>query len=136
MVWGAWFTTKLYQHGLLSPCPMGTIPIHTGRRRDVTNGEWWYWSIWIRQMTLWLIGHTILFNLTESLLPARVWSVLMFLYWTVATLFLTSWVVMLMTLVQGVVVFVSAVLFRSRLITWLFAGLFVYMSLDSRAYSA
>lgn len=97
-------------------------------RKDLTNAEWRFWSIYVRKVLPWLAGHALLFNLTELVLPKCVWSVFMLAYWILAHTVFIKRKLIVVTLAQGACTFCVARFTRSKVLSWLFAVVLLYIT--------
>uniref|UniRef100_A0A5S6QAW6 MBOAT family protein n=1 Tax=Trichuris muris TaxID=70415 RepID=A0A5S6QAW6_TRIMR len=88
------------------------------RRKDISNYEWYYWSIWVKEAAVFYCLHFVLFNCFRNVLKTCLWKTMMIFYWFVACFCLFSPSIVALTLVLSIIMLLAARYLRSKLILW------------------
>lgn len=106
-------------------------------RKDVSNDEWKNWAKYIRYALPWFIGHFIILNVSEKLFSRfctihnPLWGITLLVYWLLAHCVIFGWLITLVCVGQGFILYLVASKIRSRAILWIFAVILLYPSMNN-----
>ena len=89
--------------------------------QDDYNWEWYRWRPHALQALPWLALHSIIFNVGEKILPEKLWVYTVILYSMIASAYMYTVRLLLISLVQGVLIFGTAYFTKSWKFIWLAA---------------
>lgn len=105
------------------------LPWFGVRRKDVTESEWRWWTPYARQIVPWLIGHSLIFNVSEKIFNQKTWSGLMLIFWVTACVYIYNAALVLTTIVFGTTVYTTMRYTKDKRLIWLVSMVLLYLCL-------
>lgn len=134
-----WVTSRTYKPFQMSrafltdsrwPSIFGSI------KMDATNYEYRMWVPYMVKLFPWLIGHSLIFNISDKLLGhTALWSPLMLIYWLTSCVYVTHWCLVALVISFGLIIhFVASCTYDRRMI-WLTGLILLYSLMSGRLWS-
>uniref|UniRef100_A0A915IYG1 Protein-cysteine N-palmitoyltransferase Rasp n=1 Tax=Romanomermis culicivorax TaxID=13658 RepID=A0A915IYG1_ROMCU len=120
--WDGWY--GMYENTPYSPV------LGPGWKKDVTNFEWRKWVPYAKSALPWFLGHSLLFNFLSLILKKNVWSIVMFIYWLIANIYIFDSILLAASMTSGFLVYCTMRLTRWRTLVWAISVIFLYLSLN------
>ncbi|TMS34398.1 hypothetical protein L596_002003 [Steinernema carpocapsae] len=97
---------------------ISNLPFFGQRFKDESNWEWFRWSPLGLSLIPYYIGHSVVFNIADVILPKSIFPLVITIYSLATTAyFFTPWLTIL-SVMQGILIFVTTNLYKHQISVW------------------